>query len=71
MSEPCDWIYVLLLKGRPDLYLAFGGLPSMQRTAMQSDQSAERRNTKTKEGSMLKMRERGDVLWGKMYFNGA
>ncbi|CAB1438923.1 unnamed protein product [Pleuronectes platessa] len=47
---------------RPDMYLAFGGLPSMQRTAMQSDQSAERRNTKTKEGSMLKMRERGDVL---------
>lgn len=43
-------------------------LPSMQRTAMQSDQSAERRNTKAKEGAMLKVRERGV---GKMYFKGA
>lgn len=34
-------------------------LPSMQRTAMQSDQSAERRNTKAKEGAMLKVREGG------------
>lgn len=43
--------------------MVYVSLPSMQRTAMQSDQSAERRNTKAKEGVMLKMRERGGILW--------
>ena len=68
---PRDWIYILLLKGRLDIILAFGGLPSMQRTAMQSDQSAERRNTKAEEGVMLKNERGAKVLWGKIYFKGA